>query len=62
VINHIQSCGIELIGSPIIIYEDNVACVAQMQSGYVKTNVTKHITPKLFYPHKLQVSGEISVL
>jgi hypothetical protein len=33
-----------------------------MQSGYVKSNVTKHITPKLFYPHKLQVNGEISIL
>jgi hypothetical protein len=60
VINHIQvSCGIELTGSPIIIYEDNTACIAHMQSGYVKSNVTKHITHKLFYPHKLQVNGEI---
>jgi hypothetical protein len=63
VINHIQvSCGIEPIGSPTIIYEDNAACIAQMQSGYVKSNVTKHITPKLFYPHELQVNGEISIL
>jgi hypothetical protein len=53
VINHIQvSCGIEPIRS----------CIAQMQSCYVKSNVTKHITPKLFYPHKLQVNGEISIL
>jgi hypothetical protein len=28
----------------------------------VKSNVTKHITPKLFYPHELQVNGEISIL
>ena len=63
VINHIQSsCNIEPIGSSTIIYEDNAACVAQMQSGYVKSNVTKHITPKLFYPHQLQESGEISIL
>jgi hypothetical protein len=54
VINHIQvSSGIEPIGSPTIINEDNTACIAQMQSGYVKSNVIKHITPKLFYPHKL---------
>jgi hypothetical protein len=45
-----------------IIYEDNAACIAQMQSGYVKSNVTKHITPKLFYLHELQVNGEISIL
>jgi hypothetical protein len=63
VINHIQvSCIIEPIGSPTIIYEDNVACIAQMQSCYVKSNVTKYITPKLFYPHELQVNGEISIL
>jgi hypothetical protein len=63
VINHVQSsCGIEPIGSPAIIYEDNDACVAQMQPGYVKSIVTKHITPKLFYPHQLQQSGEISIL
>jgi hypothetical protein len=63
VINHIQVlCGIEPIRSPTIIYKDNAACVAQMKSGYVKSNVSKHITPKLFYPHELQVNGEISIL
>src|SRR5688572_14989052 len=44
VINHIQSsCGIHPIESPTIIYEDNAACVAQMQQGYIKSNVTKHL-------------------
>jgi hypothetical protein len=63
VINHISvSCGIETIGLPTIIYEDNTACIAQMQPGYVKSNVTKHITLKLFYPHELQVNWEISIL
>jgi hypothetical protein len=33
-----------------------------MQLSYVKSNVTKHITPQLFYPHELQVNGEISIL
>jgi hypothetical protein len=62
-IDHIQiSCGIGLIGSPTIIYEDNAGCVAQMQMGYVKTNYTKHIFLKLFYPHQLKESGEISIL
>jgi hypothetical protein len=28
----------------------------------MKSNVTKHITPKLFYPHEFQVNGEISIL
>ena len=53
-INHIQqSCGIGSMESPTIIYEDNVACVTQMQTGYVKSNITKYIAPKLFYPHEL---------
>jgi hypothetical protein len=62
-IDHIQIlCGIGAIGSPTIIYEDNDACVAQMQTGYAKTNYTKHISPNLFYPHQLQKSGEINIL
>jgi hypothetical protein len=48
--------------SPTIIYEDNVAWVAQMQTGYIKTNYTKHISLKLFYPHELQEGGEINIL
>jgi hypothetical protein len=62
-IDHIQkSCGIGTIESLIIIYEDNAACVAQMQTEYIKTNYTKHIYPKLFYPYELQEGGEISIL
>jgi hypothetical protein len=33
-----------------------------MQPCYMKSNVTKHITLKLFYPNELQVNGEISIL
>jgi len=63
VINHIQqSCGIGSIESPTIIYEDNFACVTQMQTGYIKSNITKHIAPKLSYPHELQESGKINIL
>jgi hypothetical protein len=29
---------------------------------YVKRNLTKHITPKLFYPHELQKREEIKIL
>jgi hypothetical protein len=62
-INHIlQSCGIGSIESPTIIYEDNAACVVQMETGYIKSNITKHIAPKLFYPHELQKNGEIDIL
>ena len=33
-----------------------------MQTGYIKSNRTKHITPKLFDPHELQQNGEINIL
>jgi hypothetical protein len=48
--------------SPTIIYEDNATCISQMQTGYIKSNITKHIAPKLFYPHELQLSREINIL
>jgi hypothetical protein len=58
----LKSCGLNVINNPTIIYEDNAACVAQMQMGYVKSNLTKHIAPKFFYPHELQKSGEVNIL
>ena len=62
-IDHIQkSCGMDTINTPTIIYEDNAACVAQMHMGYVKSNLTKHIAPKFFYPHELQKSGEVNIM
>jgi hypothetical protein len=61
-IDHIHiSCGIGAFGSPIIIYEDNAACVAQMQMRHIETNYTTHISPKK-YSHQLQESGVISIL
>jgi hypothetical protein len=45
-----------------IVYEDNVACISRMQTGYIKSNITKHIAPMLFYSHELQLSGEINIL
>jgi hypothetical protein len=62
-ISHIiQSCGIGTVDTPTIIFEDNSACVTQMESGYIKSNTTKYIIPKLFYPHELQKNGEIEIL
>ena len=42
-------------------YEDNVVCIAHVKGGYIKGDQTKHISPKLFYTHELQNSGEINV-
>jgi hypothetical protein len=62
-INHIiQSYGIGALETPTIIFENNSACVTQMKSGYIKSNMTKHIIPKLFYPRELQKNGEIEIL
>jgi hypothetical protein len=36
--------------------------VVQMETSYIKSNITKHIAPKLFYPHELQNNGEINIL
>jgi hypothetical protein len=53
IIDHVhKSCGIGAIESPMIIYEDIAACVAQIQMRYIKTNYIKYISPKLFYPHE----------
>ena len=58
----IQSCGIGALETPTIIFEDNSARVTQMESGYIKSNMTKHIILKLFYPHELQKNREIGIL
>ena len=34
---------------------------AQIAGGYIKGDRTKHISPKFFYTHELQKSGEIYV-
>ena len=45
-IHHIQqSCGLNTTQTPTIIYEDNAACIAQVQIDYVKSQLTKHINP-----------------
>jgi hypothetical protein len=63
VVGHIvKSCEIGSLDAPPIIFEDNAACVRQMESGYIKSNLTKRIAPKLFYPHELQKNGEIEIL
>ena len=38
---------------PINIYEDNRACVCQVQEGYIKSDRTKHIDPKFYFMHEL---------
>jgi hypothetical protein len=47
---------------PTIIYEDNAACIVQMEVGYVNTNLKKHMASKLFFPRDLQKNGDINNL
>ena len=63
VIQHIrESCGLSSIkNEPTVLYEDNAACIVQVKGGYIKGDRTKHISPKFFYTHELQNSGEINV-
>ena len=62
-IQHIRElCGLSLIkGDLTILFEDSTACIAQIIWGYIKGDRTKHISPKFFYTHELQKSGEIDV-
>ena len=62
-IQHIRkACGLSSInGDLTMLFEDNVACIAQIKEGHIKGDRTKHISPKFFYTHELQKSGEIDV-
>ena len=62
-IQHIrEKCGLSSIkDSPTILHEDNAACITQIKAGYIKGDRTKHISPKFFYTHDLQKSGDIDV-
>ena len=58
----LQLCGLFVqTKTPTILYEDNVACIAQIKAGYIKGDRTKHISPKFFFTHDLQLNGEINV-
>ncbi len=46
---------------PTVLYEDNAACVAQLNEGYIKGDRTKHISPKFFFTHDMQKEGSIQV-
>ena len=56
------NCGLPYDQTSTILYEDNSACVAQMQVGFVKGDRTKHIDPKYFsYTHDLITNGDLEI-
>ncbi|KAL4033391.1 hypothetical protein IC575_006478 [Cucumis melo] len=61
--HHIRkTCGLSFSKNlPTILFEDNIACIAQIKGGYIKGDRTKHMSPKLFYTHDLEENGDISV-
>ena len=54
IIQHIrENYGLSsIIKSPMILYEDNAACITQIRGGYIKGDRNKHIAP-FFYTHEL---------
>ena len=50
-----------ITNSPIVIYEDKIACVAQVRLRYIKEDKTKHISLKFFYTHELKKNRQINV-
>lgn len=52
---------INIKSKPITIYEDNQACIKQLETGYIKTDRTKHVLPVFFYPYNLIQEGKIKV-
>ena len=63
-IHHIQeSCGLSSVkDNPTTLFEDNVACIAQIKRGDIKGDITKHILSKSFYTNELQKNDKIDVL
>jgi hypothetical protein len=47
---------------PTVIFEDNAACVNQMNMGFIKANRVKHISPHIFgFTQYLIESGQIDI-
>lgn len=55
-------CGLTQDIGATIIFEDNVACVAQVEEGFIKSDRVKHIPPQLFgFTQELIQKNQIEV-
>lgn len=43
-----EQCGLAHDNKPSVIFEDNVACIAQVGAGFIKIDWVKHICPHIF--------------
>lgn len=58
----LTSCGLEKDICLTLIYDDNSVCVTQMKEGYIKSDKTKHIPPKLFkYTQELIKNHQVEI-
>ena len=55
------SCGMAPSTNPTTIFEDNSACVSQVNTGFIKGDRTKHIAPKMFYAKELKEKGMVNI-
>ena len=44
----IKQCKIQVKDQPSVIFEDNVVCIRQMSTGFIKAGRTKHISLYIF--------------
>ena len=60
---HIRSTSglTSVVDLPTTIFEDNAACIEQLEKGYIKGDNTKHIASKFFYSHQRQHHQNIEV-
>ena len=49
-----EQCGLVEDNRSIVIFEDNVACIAQVGARFIKIDPVKHICPQIFgFTHDL---------
>ena len=54
-----KRCGLKSnVKVPTVLFEDSVACIAQLRGSFIKRDRAKHFFPKLFFTHDLQNNGE----
>ena len=56
-----QLANLDIDEKPMQIYEDNDACRHQMSEGFIKSENTKHLTPKIFYAAEQTENGNIAI-
>ncbi|GAA0176274.1 hypothetical protein LIER_29294 [Lithospermum erythrorhizon] len=63
VTQHIQGAsGLSFYNNPTILYEDNAACVTQKKEDYIKSDRTKHMSPKFFsFTQELERNKEVDI-